>query len=107
MPDGQSKNVGEQEQTLKNVGCCKLRWFCPSGGQVDDGQAVKVTTRDHPLLKRCVVHEGSFCSKIIYSPQRGFYILQNESGLSGLKGNRQRVSWEESYGWCKAQSCKM
>ena len=51
MPDGQSKAVIDQEQTLKNVVCTSCDGFCPVAVKVDDGQAVKVTTRDHPLLK--------------------------------------------------------
>ena len=51
MPDGQSKAVIEQGQTLKNVVCTSCDGFCPVAVKVDEGQAVKVPTRDHPLLK--------------------------------------------------------
>ena len=58
MPDGQSKAVIEQGQTLKNVVCTSCDGFCPVAVKVDEGQAVKVTTRDHPLLKDVLCMKG-------------------------------------------------
>ena len=38
MPDGQSKAVIDQEQTLKNVVCTSCDGFCPVAVKVDEGR---------------------------------------------------------------------
>ena len=47
MPDGQSKAVIEQGQTLKNVVCTSCDGFCPVAVKVDEGQAVKAVSYTH------------------------------------------------------------
>ena len=48
MPDGQTQSEILQDSTLKNVVCTSCDGFCPVEVKVDEGQAIKVTTRDHP-----------------------------------------------------------
>ena len=76
MPDGQSKAVIEQGQTLKNVVCTSCDGFCPVAVKVDEGQAVKVTTRDHPLLKDVLCMKGAFAPKSFAHPSRLLHPLK-------------------------------
>ena len=94
MPDGQSKAVIDQEQTLKNVVCTSCDGFCPVAVKVDDGQAVKVTTRDHPLLKDVLCMKGAFAPKSFAHPSRLLHPLKR-IGSRG-EGKWKRVSWEEA-----------
>ena len=94
MPDGQSKAVIEQGQTLKNVVCTSCDGFCPVAVKVDEGQAVKVTTRDHPLLKDVLCMKGAFAPKSFAHPSRLLHPLKR-IGSRG-EGKWKRVSWEEA-----------
>ena len=94
MPDGQAQNSAQQSQKLKNVVCTTCDGFCPVAAKVEDGQVVKVTTRDHPLFKDVLCMKGAYAPKSFAHPSRLLYPLKRV-GARG-DGNWQRVSWDEA-----------
>ena len=68
MPDGQTQSEILQNSALKNVVCTSCDGFCPVAVKVDEGQAIKVTTRDHPLLKDVLCMKGAYAPKSFAHP---------------------------------------
>ena len=98
MPDGQqsadAKQTDAQAETLKNVICTTCDGFCPVAVKVEDGQVVKVTTRDHPLFKGVLCMKGAFSPKAFAHPDRILHPLK-QIGARG-DDNWQQVSWDEA-----------
>ena len=94
MPDDQAQILSEQTDTLKQVVCTSCDGFCPLTVQVKEGQAVKVTTRDHPMFKDVICMKGSFAPKSFAHPSRILHPLKRV-GERGA-GEWERVSWEQA-----------
>ena len=92
MPDGQTQSEILQNSALKNVVCTSCDGFCPVAVKVDEGQAIKVTTRDHPLLKDVLCMKGAYAPKSFAHPSRLLKPLKRV-GARG-DGNWQEVSWD-------------
>jgi anaerobic selenocysteine-containing dehydrogenase len=92
MPDGQTQSEILQNSALKNVVCTSCDGFCPVAVKVDGGQAIKVTTRDHPLLKDVLCMKGAYAPKSFAHPSRLLKPLKRV-GARG-DGNWQEVSWD-------------
>jgi anaerobic selenocysteine-containing dehydrogenase len=96
VPDGQAqgqpKIAAKQTETLKNVICTTCDGFCPVAAKVEDGRVVKITTRDHPLLKDVLCMKGAFAPKQFSHPDRILYPLKRV----GARGENkwERVSWD-------------
>ena len=54
----------------KSVVCHSCDCFCPLSAKVDDGQVVKVTTRDHPFFKDVICMKGAYAPKSFAHPDR-------------------------------------
>ena len=61
---------------LKNVVCGSCDGFCPVAAKVEDGRVVKVTTRDHPILKDVICMKGGFAPKSFAHPDRILHPLK-------------------------------
>jgi anaerobic selenocysteine-containing dehydrogenase len=61
---------------------------------VVDGQAVKITTRDHPLFKGVLCMKGAYAPKHFSHPDRVLYPLKRV-GERG-SGKWERVTWDEA-----------
>ena len=94
MPDDQAQILSEQTDTLKQVVCTSCDGFCPLTVQVKEGQAVKVTTRDHPMFKDVICMKGAFAPKSFAHPSRILHPLKRV-GERGA-GEWERVSWEQA-----------
>ena len=79
---------------LKNVVCGSCDGFCPVAAKVEDGRVVKVTTRDHPILKDVICMKGGFAPKSFAHPDRILHPLKRV----GARGDNhwQQVSWDEA-----------
>ena len=99
MPDGLSsarsgQNPGEAGEKLKNVVCASCDGFCPVAAKVEDGRVVKVTTRDHPILKDVICMKGAYAPKSFAHPDRLMHPLRRVGPRGG--GEWERVSWDEA-----------
>ncbi len=90
LPDGKSL----QTETTKNVICGTCDGFCPVQAKVKDGRVVKVTSRDHPLLKDVLCMKGAFAPKALAHPDRLLHPLKRV-GARG-DGKWQRVTWDDA-----------
>ncbi|MEH2478115.1 anaerobic selenocysteine-containing dehydrogenase [Nitrobacteraceae bacterium AZCC 2146] len=80
--------------TTKNVVCGTCDGFCPVQANVVDGRVVKVSTRNHPILKDVLCLKGAFAPKAFANPDRILYPLKRV-GARG-EGKWQRVSWDDA-----------
>lgn len=94
MPDGHVKKSTQRNQQLKNVVCSSCDGFCPVAVKVEEGEVVKVTTRDHPLFKDVLCMKGAYAPKSFAHPSRLLHPLKRV-GARG-DGNWQRVSWDDA-----------
>ena len=97
MPDGLTGRDGFENgsgSVLKNVVCTSCDGFCPVAAKVEDGRVVKVTTRDHPILKDVICMKGAYAPKHFAHPDRILYPLKRV-GARG-DGQWQRVTWDEA-----------
>ena len=97
MPDGlsgQERFENGSGSVLKNVVCTSCDGFCPVAAKVEDGRVVKVTTRDHPILKDVICMKGAYAPKHFAHPDRILYPLKRV-GARG-DGQWQQVTWDEA-----------
>ena len=94
MPDGQAQTAADQREVLKHVVCTSCDGFCPVAVKVENGRAVKVTTRDHPLFKDVLCMKGAFAPKSFAHPSRVLYPLKRV-GARGA-GEWQQVTWDQA-----------
>jgi len=94
MPDGQTQILADQKTEVKQVVCTSCDGFCPLTVQVKEGQAVKVTTRDHPMFKDVICMKGAFAPKSFAHPSRILYPLKRV-GKRG-EGKWEEVSWDQA-----------
>ena len=94
MPDGQVQTEADQSEVLKHVVCTSCDGFCPVAVKVENGRAVKVTTRDHPLFKDVLCMKGAFAPKSFAHPSRVLYPLKRV-GARGA-GEWQQVTWDQA-----------
>ncbi|SVE27172.1 uncharacterized protein METZ01_LOCUS480026, partial [marine metagenome] len=94
MPDGQVQAAANQSETLKHVVCTSCDGFCPVAVKVENGRAVKVTTRDHPLFNDVLCMKGAFAPKSFAHPSRVLYPLKR-IGARGA-GEWQQVTWDQA-----------
>ena len=97
MPDGMSgreRFENASDGTLKNVVCSSCDGFCPVAAKVEDGRVVKVTTRDHPILKDVICMKGAYAPKSFAHPDRILHPVKRV-GARG-DGQWQQVSWDEA-----------
>ena len=79
---------------LKSVVCTSCDGFCPLTAKIDDGQVVKVTTREHPFFKDVICMKGAYAPKAFAHPDR----IQHPLKRIGKRGDSQwaQVSWAEA-----------
>ena len=94
MPDGQTQVIANQKTEVKQVVCTSCDGFCPLTVHVKDDQAVKVTTRDHPMFKDVICMKGAFAPKSFAHPSRILHPLKRV-GERG-EGKWEEVSWEQA-----------
>jgi anaerobic selenocysteine-containing dehydrogenase len=94
VPDGQTQVSAQQTETVKDVICSTCDGFCPVSAKVQDGQVVKVTPRDHPLLKDVLCMKGAFAPKQFSHPDRILHPLKRV-GARG-EGKWEQVTWDEA-----------
>ncbi len=82
------------EESVKQVVCQSCDGFCPVTAKVEDGQAVKITTREHPLFKGVLCMKGAYAPKHFAHPDRVTTPLKRV-GERG-SGEWQRVTWDEA-----------
>lgn len=82
------------EESVKQVVCQSCDGFCPVSAKIEDGRAVKITTRDHPLFKGVLCMKGAYAPKHFSHPDRVTYPLKRV-GERG-SGEWQRVTWDEA-----------
>lgn len=84
----------DDTETVKNVVCTTCDGFCPVAVKVKGDRVVKVTTRDHPLLRDVLCMKGAYAPKAFAHPDRIMYPLKQ----MGERGDNQwqRVSWDEA-----------
>ena len=94
MADAMIRAGNGSGSVLKNVVCGSCDGFCPVAAKVEDGRVVKVTTRDHPLLKDVICMKGGFAPKSFAHPDRILHPLKRV----GARGDNhwQQVSWDEA-----------
>jgi anaerobic selenocysteine-containing dehydrogenase len=80
--------------TTKNVVCGTCDGFCPVQAHVQDGRVVKVSPRNHPILKDVICLKGAFAPKAFAHPDRILYPLKR-IGARG-EGKWQQVSWDDA-----------
>src|SRR5215475_1901962 len=83
-----------QDSSTKSVVCATCDGFCPVSAKVENGRVVKVTSRDHPLLKDVICMKGAFAPKILAHPDRLMHPLKR-IGARG-EGKWARVTWDEA-----------
>ena len=83
-----------QTETLKSVVCTSCDGFCPVAAKVDNGQVVKIATRDHPLFKDVLCMKGAYAPKAFAHPDRLMHPLKR----LGARGDNhwQQVSWDQA-----------
>ena len=77
--------------TMKNVVCSSCDGLCPLSAKVQNGQVVKVTTRDHPFLKDTICMKGAFAPKSFAHPERLIHPLKRVGERGG--GQWAQVCW--------------
>ena len=80
--------------TMKNVVCSSCDGLCPLSAKVQNGQVVKVTTRDHPFLKDTICMKGAFAPKSFAHPERLMHPLKRVGERGG--GQWAQVGWDEA-----------
>ncbi len=80
--------------STKSVVCHSCDSFCPLSAKVDDGQVVKVTTRDHPFFKDVICMKGAYAPKSFAHPDRLMQPLKRV-GERG-EGKWETVTWDEA-----------
>ena len=80
--------------STKSVVCHSCDCFCPLSAKVDDGQVVKVTTRDHPFFKDVICMKGAYAPKSFAHPDRLMQPLKRV-GERG-EGKWETVTWDEA-----------
>jgi len=80
--------------TTKDVICGTCDGFCPVQAKIKDGRVIKVTPRDHPILKDVLCMKGAFAPKAFAHPDRILHPLKR-AGARG-DGKWQRVGWDEA-----------
>jgi anaerobic selenocysteine-containing dehydrogenase len=83
-----------RDTSIKSVVCATCDGFCPVSAKVENGRVVKVTSRDHPLLKDVICMKGAFAPKILAHPDRLMHPLKR-IGTRG-EGKWARVTWDEA-----------
>ncbi|MCS5574358.1 MAG: molybdopterin-dependent oxidoreductase, partial [Pseudomonadales bacterium] len=77
-----------------NVVCSSCDGFCPVTAKVQDGQVVKVHSRDDPMLKDIICKKGAYAPKSFAHPDR-LMQPQRRVGERGA-GEWETVSWDEA-----------
>ncbi len=80
--------------TTKDVVCGSCDGFCPVQAKIKDGRVIKVTPRDHPILKDVLCMKGAFAPKAFAHPDRILYPLRRV-GERG-DGKWERCSWDSA-----------
>ncbi len=75
----------------KQVVCSSCDNFCPLTAKVEGGRVVKVSARDHPLLRDVICVKGAYAPKSFAHPDRLMYPLRRV-GERG-DGRWERVNW--------------
>src|SRR5262245_53430153 len=94
MGDAMAVSRAVQGSSTKSVVCATCDGFCPVSAKVENGRVVKVTSRDHPLLKDVICMKGAFAPKILAHPDRLMHPIKRV-GARG-EGKWARVSWDEA-----------
>lgn len=82
------------EAVMKNVVCSSCDGLCPLAAKIQDGQVVKVTTRDHPFMKDTICMKGAFAPKSFAHPDRLMHPLKRVGNRG--EGQWAQVSWDEA-----------
>lgn len=80
--------------TTKQVICGTCDGFCPVQANVKDGRVIKVTPRNHPMLKDVLCMKGALAPKAFAHPDRLFHPMKRV-GARG-DGKWQRVGWGDA-----------